>query len=128
MKILLDTCTFLWITQDSKELSSTAREIFKSAENEIFLSSVSAWEISVKYKLKKLKLKSSPSDFIPRSRESHGIRELTLSERSVLNVNKLPDFHNDPFDRMLVCQALEEEFVILTPDEHIHKYPVKALW
>ena len=128
MKILLDTCTFLWITQDSKELSSTAREIFKSAENEIFLSSVSAWEISVKYKLKKLKLKSSPSDFIPRSRESHGIRELPLSERSVLNVNKLPDFHNDPFDRMLICQALEEECVILSPDDQIHKYPVKALW
>lgn len=128
MKILLDTCTFLWITQDAKELSQTAKDIFTSADNEIFLSSVSAWEISVKYKLNKLKLKTSPSDFIPRSRENHRIRELPLSESSVLNINKLPDFHNDPFDRMLICQAIEDECVILTPDQQIRRYPVKVAW
>jgi len=116
------------LTQGSEELSNQAKELFKSSENEVFLSSVSAWEISVKYKLGKLKLKSTPDEFIPKNRAKHGISELALSEAAVLNINKLPDYHSDPFDRMLICQALEEQCVILTPDRLIHKYPAKVMW
>jgi len=128
LKVLLDTCTFLWITQDAEELSEHAKEVFKNPNNEIFLSSVSSWEIWVKHKLGKLILKTTPTEFIPQSRRKHRIKEMNLSESAVLHINKIPDHHNDPFDRMLICQALEEHCVILTPDKLIHKYPVKVEW
>ncbi len=128
MRILLDTCTFLWIITNDPELSDRARELFVDPSNDVFLSSVSAWEISVKYTLGKLPLPKIPDLFIPVQRELHEVESLSLDEKSALQLTKLPDLHKDPFDRMLICQAIVHGLVILTPDELISQYPARTIW
>ena len=128
MKVLLDTCTFLWVAAGSKELSGRARETFASADNEVYLSSVSAWEIAVKAALGRLPLPSTPDRFVPEAREMHDIEPLPLAEDVCLLTAKLPLLHRDPFDRMLVCQAMAGAMTILTPDPDIARYPVRTAW
>jgi len=92
------------------------------------LSAVSSWEIAVKFGLGRLSLPSPPSKFVPDQRRLRGVESLPLEEDAVLHVQRLPRLHNDPFDRMLVCQALVHGLVILTPDELITQYPARTLW
>ncbi|MDH5639993.1 MAG: type II toxin-antitoxin system VapC family toxin [Nitrospira sp.] len=128
MRCLLDTCTFLWIVAGSKELSPAAKEIFTNPANDVLFSAVSVWEISVKHALGKLPLPSGIEPFIVEQRERHGIAALPLNERAVLHLHKLPTLHRDPFDRMLICQAIEHDCLILTPDPLITQYPVRTRW
>ena len=128
MRLLLDTATFLWIITDSPELSARARELFVDPGNEIYLSSVSAWEISVKYALGRLPMPEPPERFVPFQRKQHGIESLPLDEEAALHLARLPLLHKDPFDRMLVCQAMVDGLVILTSDQLIHQYPVRTMW
>jgi PIN domain nuclease of toxin-antitoxin system len=127
VKVLLDTCAFLWITTDDPQLSETARQIFKNPNNEIFLSSVSAWEI-IKNSIGKLPLPSLAEEFISSQRLKHEIDTLPLTEKAVFHLNKLPNHHKDPFDRMLICQAIEHDLTILTSDSLIVQYPVNTVW
>lgn len=128
MKILLDTCTFLWIASDAPELSMNARNLFCDPDNRVYLSSVSAWEIAVKYTLGKLPLPDKPSVFVPEQRELHYIGSLSLCERATFRLNELPQLHRDPFDRMLICQAIENDLIFLTPEPLIRQYSVKTVW
>lgn len=128
MRLLLDTCTFLWVIAGAPELSARARSEFESPTNEVFLSAVSVWEIAVKYKLGKLPLPSPPREFIPAQRALHRIEPLPLDERAVLTLAKLPELHKDPFDRMLICQTIAEGLMLVTPDPLITQYPVSSLW
>lgn len=128
MNLLLDTCAFIWITQGSDRLSPTVCEAFASADNTVFLSSISVWEIFVKFTMGKLTLPRHPKEFIPRERQRHMITKLPLWENDIFSLANLPEIHKDPFDRMLICQAIEHGLTILTPDEAIRSYPVKTLW
>lgn len=128
MRILLDTCTFLWIAWDSPELSDKARRLFRDPANEVFLSAVSCWEIALKVGLGRLPLPVEPERFIQAERERHGIASLALDEDAALLVRRLPSLHRDPFDRMLVCQAWAAGMTILTPDREIAGYPVRTVW
>lgn|SRR5512139_4159041 len=128
MKIILDTCTFLWVISGSGELSSRARELFVDPTNEVYLSTVSTWEIGVKYALGRLPLPDPAEQFLPEQRERHGIESLPLQEEATLHLTRLPELHRDPFDRMLVCQAIVHGLVILTPDRLITQYPVRWAW
>ena len=128
MRILLDTVAFLWAVTDASDLSDDARELFADPGNEVYLSSVSAWEISVKNALGKLPLPDSPARYVPAQRRQHGIETLQLDEEAALHLNRLPVLHKDPFDRMLVCQAITQGLVILTPDRLIAQYPVRTAW
>ena len=128
MKLLLDTCTFLWIAQDSSALSPRAREVFADPANEVYLSVVSVWEIAVKHALGRLTLPQTPDRYLPQLRTRHGIESLALDEETVLQIGKLPGHHRDPFDRMLVCQALAHGLTLLTPDPFISRYPVRTAW
>ena len=128
MKILLDTCTFLWIGIDAPELSDTARAQFLDENNEVYLSAVSAWEIAVKHTLGRLHLPDPLERYIATRREQHGIAPLPLDEAATLQLPKLPDWHRDPFDRMLICQAIAGTMAILTPDPQIARYPIKTIW
>ncbi len=128
MKLLLDTCTFLWIITDAPDLSDRAASLFMDPAHDVFLSSVSVWELSVKYSLGRMPLPDTPERFFPVQREQHGIAALPLEEPAVLHLHKLPSLHRDPFDRMLICQAIEHECVLLTPDSLITQYPVRTLW
>lgn len=128
MKCLLDTCTFLWIISGSDELSPRARALFVDPANDVLLSAVSVWELSVKHALGKLPLPGPIERFLVEQREQHGIVTLPLDEQAVLHLHKLPAFHRDPFDRMLVCQAIEHDCLLLTPDPLIAQYPVRTQW
>jgi PIN domain nuclease of toxin-antitoxin system len=128
VNILLDTATFLWIADDSPRLSVGARDRFVDPNNTIFLSAASAWEIVIKYRLGKLPLPEGPEIFVPAEREAHGIESLAVDEESALQLARLPNLHNDPFDRILISQAVVHGLAILTPDEMIHQYGIRALW
>lgn len=128
MKLLLDTCTFLWLITDDPALSSKARDLFTDPVNDAYLSTVSVWEIEVKFGLGKLPLPQVPERFIPEQRERHGVATLPLEEQAVFYLSRLPSLHRDPFDRMLICQAIHHEFTLLTPDSLITQYAVKTVW
>jgi len=128
VKLLLDTCTFLWIVTGDASLSPTARKLFCDPGNEVFLSSVSAWEISIKHSIGKLPLPRSPQELVPDERQRHHIQPLPLDENAALFSAKLPDLHKDPFDRMLICQAITASLTLLTPDPLIRQYAVTTAW
>lgn len=128
MNILLDTCTFLWVVADSKDLSDNARRLFADPDNDVYLSVASAWEIIVKHNLGKLPLPEPPHDFVRNNRILHRIESLPLEEEAVLQLSRLPEYHKDPFDRILICQAIAGSMTILTPDRHITQYPVRTEW
>lgn len=128
MNLLLDTSTFLWWVTGDRAVSAEARAAITDPTRRVFLSSVSAWEITVKHALGKLPLAESPAAAIPRWRTDHEFEELALSEAAVLQLPRLPLLHKDPFDRMLVCQCIEHGLTIVTPDAAIRDYPVRTLW
>ena len=128
MKLLLDACSFLWITTAQAELSATARTAFEDESNETYLSVVSAWEIAIKNGLKNLTLPEPAQFFLRRARILHKIESLNLDEEAILQLPHLPPLHRDQFDRMLICQAIAEGMAILTPDELIRQYPVRTIW
>ena len=128
MKLLVDTCTFLWIASDSPRLSKIAAALFLDRNNERFLSAGSAWEISIKHAAGRLPLPERPDLFVPRLRKASGIAALDIDEESALHAGRLPGLHSDPFDRMLVAQAIVHGLTILSPDPQIEQYAVRVVW
>ena len=128
MKILLDTCAFLWFQQDSPQLTPTAKAHIMDPANEVYLSAVSVWEIARKYAMGGLTLPSHPSSLIPAVLSNSGIDSLPLTETDALAAEKLQLFHKDPFDRMLIAQALMGGLAIITADRAFDPYPVRVIW
>jgi PIN domain nuclease of toxin-antitoxin system len=128
VKVLLDTCTFLWIASESPKLSEGASEIYLDENNELYLSAASIWEIGIKYASGKLSLSQRPDILIPKTRKATGIATLNIDEESALHAGRLPALHADPFDRMLIAQAVIHGMTILTPDPLIERYAVRVLW
>ena len=128
MKLLIDTCTFLWIASESRRLSKTAAALFMDRNNERYLSAASAWEIGIKHAAGRLPLPERPEIFVPKIRDASGIASLEIDEESALHAAKLPALHSDPFDRMLIAQAIVHGMTILTPDPQIEQYAVRVLW
>lgn len=116
------------MTSDDPELSASAKELFADPANQVYLSAVSVWEIGAKYALGRLTLPAPPERFIPAERKRRRIESLPLEEEAALHSAQLPLLHKDPFDRMLVCQAIMEGLAILTPDERIRQYGVRTVW
>ncbi len=127
MKILLDTHIFLWFISGDSRLSTELRDAIRDSDNAIYLSVISVWESSIKYQLGKLPLPEPPEIYLPRQRDLHQITSLAIDERSVIQLAKLPPLHRDPFDRMLICQALENELTIATVDGAIRDYSVSVM-
>lgn len=92
------------------------------------MSVVSSWEIAIKSGLKNLRLPEPVQVFLPRARIMHKIESLSLNEEAIVQLPRLPPLHRDPFDRILVCQAIAEGMAILTPDPLIAQYPVRTIW
>jgi len=128
VKLLLDTCAFLWFQADSPHLSPTARTRILDPASEVYLSAVSVWEIARKYAHGKISLPAHPSSLIPSVRKDSGIASLSLTETDALAAEKLQLFHKDPFDRMLIAQALMRGLAIVTADRAFDPYPVRVIW
>ena len=128
MNLLLDTHAFLWWVEGAPALSKRARKIISDEDNRCFLSLASSWEISIKVSLGKLKLPSFFDQYIPQQLAANGFIQLQIEFRHVARVSSLPFHHCDPFDRLLVAQAMEEKLVIVTADPMFRKYGVKQVW
>ena len=127
MKLLLDTHVFLWFMSGDKRLPEGVRDSIRDLNNEVYLSVVSQWEATVKYQLGKLPLPQSPEAYVPAMRQQHQITSLSLDEASVSRLASLPLLHRDPFDRMLICQALAHGLVLVIVDEVIAGYSIPVL-
>lgn len=126
MKYLLDTNALIFSLCNPNELSKSARKII-TLERELFVSVVSFWEIAIKQSIGKLAIESD----IPRIEEickERGIQVISILSEEIEGIKKLPKFHNDPFDRIIISQALQNDFCIITRDTIIPKYPIKTLW
>lgn len=128
MRVLLDTHAFLWWILESPKLSELAWEAIADESNELLFSVVSGWEISIKVGVGKLELPDVPRDFVTEQVLLNDLKVLPVSLDHALRVYELPDHHQDPFDRLLVSQALAEETPILSADPAIRRYPVETIW
>lgn len=127
MRVLLDTCEFLWLVSGDAKLSPAVASAMRDPQNQVFLSVVSFWEISLKHSLGKLPLPQSPAQFVPLQRDKHLIAPLVLDEAAVAQLSGLPTLHRDPFDRMLVCQAQAHGLTLASSDPLVRQYPVTLL-
>lgn len=127
MRVLLDTHAFLWWADDDPRLSSPARRAIADAADG-FLSIASCWEMAIKVSKGKLTLPKPLELFVPEQLGLNRFRLLQLDLDDVAHVATLPFHHRDPFDRLLVAQALDEELAIVSADPIFRKYGVKRIW
>jgi len=127
MKLLLDTHIFLWFISGDKRLSEGMQDTIRDPANKVYLSVVSLWESIIKYELGRLPLPQNLNVYLPLQRQRHQIASLSLDEASVSKLANLAKIHRDPFDRILICQAMEHNLTIVTVDKTICAYPVSVL-
>ena len=127
MKILIDTQCWLWLCASPERLSGSTLARLADARTERLLSAASVWEIVIKHALGKLRLPARPRDFVPTRLEVTQTEILEISGGHALRIADLPDHHRDPFDRMIVAQALMEGLPLLTADRALRRYDVDLL-
>lgn len=128
MRVLLDTHTFLWLVTDDPKLSARARSIFLDSGNALLCSAVVGFEISVKFSLGKLKLAEPPREFMENRLRRNAFTPLPVTLAHTCRLAHLPFHHRDPFDRLLVAQALEEDLPLLSRDEILSEYGIARIW
>ena len=124
MRLMLDTHALIWALEGSRRLSKAARRAIEKPDNEILVSAVSAWEIAIKKAMGKLQV---PDDLVEAIDDAGFLRK-PLGFAEAKRLQKLPAHHTDPFDRMLICHAMEESCAIVTKDAQIARYAVETLW
>jgi PIN domain nuclease of toxin-antitoxin system len=128
MNLLLDTHTFLWLVEGGPKLSAAAQAALADPANELYLSAASVWELAIKTGNKKLVL-SDPLDlFVGKWTVAYQLAPLPIETAHALAVVGLPDHHRDPFDRILIAQALVEGMTLVSADANVAAYPVPILW
>ena len=128
MRVLVDTHVFLWWVEGDRALPAKARAALANQENECLISIVSAWELAIKAGLGKLKLTLPVQRYVVEHIAANGFRMLDIRMAHVGRVETLASHHGDPFDRLLIAQALEEEIPVVTADPIFRKYGVKRIW
>lgn len=127
MRLLLDTHIFLWYISNNTKLMADVRDVIRNPNTTVYVSVVSIWEATVKYQLGKLPLPQPPEQYLPVQRVRHAFTSLALDEESVVLLSQLPALHRDPFDRMLICQALHHNLTLATVDTAIRAYPISVI-
>lgn len=128
MRVLLDTHAFLWWILDAAELSKRAKRTIASPANECLFSAASCWEIAIKASTGKLDIDGTIERFVPHHLALNGFRELPVDIGHAAGVARLPFHHRDPFDRLLVSQALAEDLAIVSADPVFRRYGVRRIW
>jgi PIN domain nuclease of toxin-antitoxin system len=124
---LLDTHAFLWWIGDDPRLSERAREVFSDGDNDLVFSAASGWEIAIKARLGRLHVPGDLNTYLVRQLTENYTSVLPVHLSHALRVHALPDHHRDPFDRLLVAQAIVEEIPLLSADPRIARYPVEVV-
>ena len=127
MRLLLDTHVWLWL-QHAPERLGSALPAMEDPNNELLFSAASSWEIAIKYALGKLSLPVQPSSYVPDRIASSGVVPLAVQHAHALGVAALPLHHRDPFDRLLIVQAMAEDASVVTSDDAFRAYDVDVVW
>jgi PIN domain nuclease of toxin-antitoxin system len=128
VKVLLDTHAFLWMSLDAPQLSQRARDLIADMDNELLLSPASYWEIAIKISLGNYELDEPLDEFVNREVERNALDVVPIQPEHASEVARLPFHHRDPFDRMLIAQALVEQVPVLSKDAVFDDYGVRRLW
>lgn len=128
MNLLLDSHVFIWSYDEKYKLSQTALQAMSNPANTLFLSAASAWEIQIKIMLKKFRLQDSLTDVIAEQQKINGLQILPVKLSHALYLENLPLHHKDPFDRLLISQAIVENMTLVSADASFANYQVNLLW
>ena len=128
MRMLLDTHTFLWWLSDSARLSAPARRAIEADADTIFVSAASAWEIATKHRIGKLPQAGAVALDVAGSIAGQGFEELAITVDDAERAGRLPGLHRDPFDRVLIAQALVRDLAVVSVDRTFDGYGVRRLW
>lgn len=126
--MLVDTHALLWLIYEPQRLSQKAQALLTNDKTQPYLSVASLWEIAIKVTLKKLELGSSFAGFMSKYVQRSDLQLVAIEPSHVATYSELAFFHRDPFDRMIIAQALSEGFPVLSADPNFSKYPVEVLW
>lgn len=129
MKLLLDTCAFIWTVTEPEKLTQVVWNTMVEPENEIYVSSLALWETIHLYKKGRIDISKMKSGYLEKVCRQQEVRVLTFNHKDADLLLTLPDIHKDPFDRMLICQAMNNKLTLVTPDKKIHQYKdVSVMW
>jgi PIN domain nuclease of toxin-antitoxin system len=128
MRYLIDTCVFLWISQQPTMLSKAATETINDPANELFVSDISVWEVTLKHAAGKLPLPDKPRVWIPEKFRHHRFQPIELTTSAIYTSGELPNTHSDPFDRLLAAQAMEAGMTIISPDIPLSMLGASRVW
>lgn len=126
MRLLLDTHVWLWMLAAPGRLGEAEQQVLDT-DNELYLSAASVWEIGIKHSIGRLHLPEPPAEFVPRRLETTGVKPIPITVQDTLEVAALPMHHRDPFDRLLVSQAVARGLVLITADTRFSRYGVDLL-
>jgi PIN domain nuclease of toxin-antitoxin system len=128
MRLLFDTECWLWSVREPDRLNKRAKELIDDQATELYLSVASIWEIIIKNQIGKLPLPKAPEDYIPELLQLQQTKTLVITPTHIYQLPKLPLLHRDPFDRLLIAQALTEKLTLLTADRLIRQYKAPLIW
>jgi PIN domain nuclease of toxin-antitoxin system len=128
MNFILDTHTLIWWSIDPIRLSPQARNLLDDESNTLFLSIISVWEIQIKLQIGKLSLQMPLSELIKDHQETNDLQLLTIELTHIYALTNLPNHHRDPFDRLLIAQAIVEQVPIVSIDSAFDGYAIQRLW
>jgi PIN domain nuclease of toxin-antitoxin system len=128
MRYLLDTHTFLWMAADPTCLSAKVSNLVSEMGSSLYLSAASGWEIALLRKLARIDLPDEPQRFVPEAMQKLAVAPLSIGFQTAISAAMLPLIHRDPFDRILIAEAMKEQMIILTKDKTFIKYGVQTDW
>jgi PIN domain nuclease of toxin-antitoxin system len=128
MKLLLDTHTFLWLNNDVDQLSETVKRLCATGTHDFYLSIASAWEMQIKNQLGKLKLDVTVEEMVNKNQQENNIQLLPIDLAHISHLKRLPSHHKDPFDRIIIAQAILENMPIISVDQMFSDYDVTVYW
>ena len=128
MRLLLDTHAFLWWLEGNLRVPATVRRAIQDAANDVIVSAATAWEITTKHRLGKLRMAAAVAEDVAAAIAAQGFEALPISVDDAARAGRLPGPHRDPFDRMLIAQALAKDLTLVSVDKALDAYGVRRLW
>ena len=128
MNYLIDTQVFIWLNADPGRLTSRFMQLSQSGENQFYLSMASVWEMQIKQQLGKLTLPTSVYELVQQNQKMNNLELMPIELTHIDRLNQLPDSHKDPFDRLIIAQALCQSMPVISADEVFQHYPIQVVW